>query len=122
MVGPLARDVGKNEAETSRLAADMRVVREAIVGSEDLPPRVKALQEDVANIDTRLAAMRTAFGELEGQFGRVTDVRNIQSEEVDRRLRMLWRRAYGEDLPGLTYFPKLGKEHADLPGNNGSGK
>lgn len=76
--------------------------------------RVDRVQSAV--IETRTVAeraettQREKFAEVETQFKALSNQTNMRQSEHDRLIRMLWRKSYGEELPGNGIWPVVGKE------------
>lgn len=66
-----------------------------------------ALSSTVERVET---TQRERFAENETQFLALSNQTNMRQSEHDRLLRMLWRRSYGEELPGNGIWPVVGKQ------------
>ena len=49
------------------------------------------------------------FQEVETQFRITSMLRNVLHESNERHIQMLWHKVYGEDMPGLSYWPEVGE-------------
>jgi len=72
--------------------------------------RLAANMESIAAIRGNVQVMRERFTEIETQFRWGNDVHNMRERNSDRLLRMLWAKAFGDDLP-MMGMPEVGPGH-----------
>jgi|SRR5215469_3583966 len=110
VITPLTRDVAANDRysqmRTDAQEAQIQDLRKllaerdaALHGYVDVEV-ARVSQQGSSGLEQRMQ-------EIETQFRWMTDVTNVREREADRKISLLWRKAYGEELP-IASLPDVG--------------